>query len=440
MKQCSQEQPASQALNFIFEQQKPTLATLSIIIPESFVNAMFKLVASDQKNILHTLGFNKGEVPIEYIEQNFMSGLIEHVKEFLFQYFVLPFLYKELRARKLLIAGEPRLNNIKVHYNADAIFDFKLSTFPNIAMHEWKYFPFKAPKRKNYKDLDRQVDLFIKEEREFHKASQDEDMVHQNDWVLLTIEPTDQQSEPLFAYEPLMLWLKMGDEDADEPLRSAFIERKNGEQFFTDNIGLQQFFGQQFETHYSFHITILDILHDSYFCFELFKKQFKIKTNKEMLQKLIEVFSYRNDLSLRRSMVEEALAVLLHKHRFVVPKHLILRQQERVLETLHDNPDYHVYRVQKDFNTRVTQLAEKQVKEALLIDQLAYNDNLILNNLDMKAYLNLTKRPRAQEFIYFDPPVTKINGKEIPICAEELRQTCMREKALNHAIHHLTRI
>ena len=440
MKQYGQEQPASQALNFILEQQKSTFATLSITIPESFVNAMFKIAASDQKNILHTRGFNKGEVPIEYIEQHFMSALIEHVQEFLFQYFVLPFLYKEIRARKLLIAGEPRLNNIKVHYKADAIFDFELSMFPDIAMHEWKYFPFKAPKRKKYKDLDRQVDSFIKEEREQHKAFQEEDMVHKNDWVLLTLEPTNQESEPLFVYEPLMLWIKMGDEDADDLLRSAFINRKNGEQFFTDNIGLQQFFGQHLETHYMFRVTILDILHDGYFCFELFKKQFKIKTNKEMLQKLIEVFSYRNDLSQRRSMVEEALALLLHKHRFDVPKHLILRQQERVLEVICDKPDYHVYRVQKDFNTRVTQLAEKQVKEALLIDQLAYNNNLIPNDLDMKAYLNLMKRPRVKEFIYFDPPVTKIDGKEVPICAEELRHICMREKALNNVIYYLTRI
>ncbi len=440
MKQFSQEQPTSQALNFIFEQQKPNFATLSITIPQTFVNAMFKIAAVDQKNILHTIGFNKGEVPIEYIEQNFMSALVEHVQEFLFQYFVLPFLYKEIRARKLLIAGEPRLNDIKVQYNADALYDFEMSMFPDISIQEWKYFPFKAPKRKKYKDLDRQVDLFIKEERELHKAFQDEDMVHQNDWVLITIEPTDEQSQPLFEHEPLMLWLKMGDEDADDTLRKVFLERKNGEQFLTDNIGLQQFFGQQFETHYKFRVTILDILHDSYFCFELFKKQFKIKTNKEMLQKLVEVFSYRNDLSQRRSMVEEALALLLHKHRFDVPKHLILRQQERVLEIISDNPDYHVYRMQKDFNTRVTQLAEKQVKEALFIDQLAYNDNLFPNDVDIKAYLNLLKRPRAKEFIYFDPPVTKINGKEIPICAEELRHICMREKALNHVVHHLTRI
>lgn len=440
MKQFDQEQSNHKGLNFIFEQEKPTFAILSIVVPQSFVNALYRAAASDQKSVLQTIGFNKGEIPVEYIEQNFTHSLTEHVQEFLFKYFVLPFLYKEIHNRKLLIVGDPRLNGISVVYNADAKFDFELSMFNHILLQEWKYFPFKAPKRKKYKDLDRQVDSFVREERELQKTFEQENIVHQNDWVLFMIELTDsQQQQAIFTYEPLTLWLKMGDEAADDVLRNAFIGKAKGEQFYSNNIGLQHFFGQHFETHYMFHVTIIDILHDKYFCFELFKKQFKIKTNKEMLQKLIEVFSYRNNLSQRRATVEEALALLLHKHRFDIPKHFILRQQERVLEAIANNPDYHVYRVQKDFSERVIQLAEKQVREALILDQLAYNDNLIPNDLEVKSYLNLTKRPRAKEFLYFDPPITKIEGKEVPICAEELRHICMQEKALNHVIHHLTK-
>lgn len=434
-----QEQSTAPCLGFIFEQEHPTFAILSITVPKTFVNGLFKAAAFDQKNVLQAIGFNKGEIPLEYIKQNFTHSLTEHVQEFLFKYFVLPFLYKEIHSRKLLIVGEPRLSNINIAYNTDATFDFELSMFEHILLQEWKYFPFKAPKRKKYKDLDRQVDLFVREERELQKTLELENVIHQNDWVLFIIELTDDQKQIIFSHEPLTLWLKMGDEAADESLRKAFIGRSKGEQFYSDNIGLQHFFGQHFETQYMFNITVLDILHDQYFCFELFKKQFKIKTNKEMLQKLIEVFSYRNNISQRRAMSEEALALLLHKHRFDIPKHFILRQQERLLEAISSNPDYHVYRAQKDFNERVIQLAEKQVKEALILDQLAYNDNLMPNDLEVKAYLNLTKRPRAKEFIYFDPPVTKVDGKEIPICAEELRHICMQEKALNHVIHHLTR-
>ena len=66
----------------------------------------------------------------------------------------------------------------------------------------------------------------------------------------------------------------------------------------------------------------------AYFCIDHFKNHFKIKNNKEMYQKLIEVFSYRNDLSQRRTMVEESLKLLFSKHRFEIPNHLILRQQK----------------------------------------------------------------------------------------------------------------
>src|SRR3546814_9750738 len=57
-----------------------------------------------------------------------------------------------------------------------------------IPLQEWKYFAFKAPKRKKYKDLDRQVDSFIKEERDQQKNFETELTIHQNDWVLFSLE------------------------------------------------------------------------------------------------------------------------------------------------------------------------------------------------------------------------------------------------------------
>ena len=441
MKQTNQEQNLNknQQLQFIVDQVKPTFLNITITIPVAFVNTLFKQASLSQKEISQTRGFNKGAVPLEYIEQNFMSTLNEHVQEFLFNYFVLPFLYQEIRRQKIIAAGDPRLTNIHVTYNHDATFNFELSTFESIPLFEWKYFPFKAPKRKKYKDLDRQVDLFIKEEKELLKEFHDHDVVHINDWVYFTLELVDKNNKTIFDFEPLSLWLKMGDEEADEMLRSAFVGKKKGEQFYSSNRGLQHFFGDQLETMYIFRITIENVLHDTYFCFDLFKKHFKIKTNKELMQKMIEVFSYRNNLSQRRTTVEESLAILLHKHKFDVPHHVVLRQQEKVLECIAINPDYHVYKMQKDFEQRVTQLAEKQVKEELMLDMLAYNENLYPSDADIKGYLNLTKRPRAKEFIYFDIPPTKIKGKETPAWAEWLRYLCLREKTLNHVIYHLTR-
>ena len=103
------------------------------------------------------------------------------------------------------------------------------------------------------------------------------------------------------------------------------------------------------------------------------------------------------------------------------------------------NPDYHVYRAEKNFQDHVRNLAEKLVKEMIFIDKLAYHENITISDDDIKGYLNLTNRPRMKEFIYFDLPSFKIQGQEVPIPAEELKRICLREKAINYVIYHLTK-
>jgi FKBP-type peptidyl-prolyl cis-trans isomerase (trigger factor) len=142
---------------------------------------------------------------------------------------------------------------------------------------------------------------------------------------------------------------------------------------------------------------------------------------------------------LRRSIAEEALKILLSKHRFTVPNYLVLRQQKIVMDKIKHNPDYHVYRVQRDFQDRVRQLAEKQIRETVFLDQFIYNENINANNVDIKGYLNLTNRQRMKDFLYFDTPSTKLSGQEIPLSHQELKRFCLREKALNHIIYHLTK-
>ena len=156
-----------------------------------------------------------------------------------------------------------------------------------------------------------------------------------------------------------------------------------------------------------------------------------------MHKKLIEVFSYRNDVSQRRAMSQEALHALLSKHRFNVPNYLVLRQQRVLLDGMKYNPDYHVYRAQKDFQNHIRSLAEKQVIEMIFVDRLAYHENLQVSDDDIKGYLNLTNRHRMKEFIYFDLPSFKIQGQEVPVPTEELKRICLREKAINYVIYHL---
>lgn len=420
------------------EYVRPTLCRATVVVDKKLVNSLYQEAILSQQKTINTYGFHQGKVPLDYIKQNFSFSLADHLKEFLFHYFVISFLNKEIREQKVLSAGEPRLTDIDIALDKDAHFHFNLTTFCPIPFQNWKYFPFKAPKRKKYKDLDRQVESFVKAEKDLLKQCNICD-IRVGDWVCFDIALLDPRGNLVFGDLKENLWLKIGNEAGDEEYQRLFVGKKAGDSFISNANCIQDYFSSQMDTNYVFRIDIKDVQPHSFFCFDQFKKHFRVKTNKDMFQRLIEVFSFRNDLSQRQLTIDGSLKLLLSKHPFDVPKYLVLRQEKQVLDAVRDNPDYHVYRMQRDFRDHVRHLAEKQIKETILLDQLSYRENVIVDNEDVKHYLNLTKRPRMKDFIYFEHPETKIDGREMPISSELLKQSCLREKTLNYIIYHLTR-
>jgi len=419
--------------------EQPTLCRATIIVSKSLVNTFFQETAVALKGNIQAYGFQQGEVPVEYITKQYRINITEHLKEFFFKFGIINFLFQELRTQKLLVVGEPRLIDIFLEHDQDARFVFELSIFPAISLNEWKYFPFKAPNRKNYKDLDRQVESFVQEEQKNLDNYKPDGGIAIGDWVNFELSVVDQKHMFLDERFVQNFWVKLGNEEIEGHLQALFLGKKKGESFVANNKGLQDHFSDQLRASYNFKVNVIDVVPYAYFCFDQFKDHFKIKTNKDMHKKLIEVFSYRNDVSQRLAMVEEAFKLLLSRHRFFAPQHLVLRQQKIILGAIQFNPDYNVYRKQKDFNFWIQQLAEKQVKETLLIDQLIYRENVTVSNEDMVNYLNLDKRPRMKEFIYFSLPDSKNYGQEMPLAMHELSRVCAREKAINYIIHYLTK-
>lgn len=435
---CDGTASPSYQLSFAIESLRPDFCYASVIVPAQLVDIIYHQAASSQQHSAQTFGFHYGTVPIEYIKQNFKENLTEHLKEVLFKYCVVNFLYEQIRTQKLVVAGDPRLHAIKLAPNQDSQFTFELSLYPELSIYEWKYFPFKAPKRKNYKDLDRQVETFVDyEKKNLQKMNHDELTI--GDWVSFNLSFVDDKHNSLLEDFNQHFWFKLGQDDTESPLQSIFLGRKQGEVFYSNDRTLQEYFSHQLDTNYHFKIEITNTLPHDYFCFDQFKRTFRIKTNKDMHKKLIEVFSYRNDISQRHAMVEESFKALLSKHQMNIPNHLILRRQRILLERMKKNPDYNVYRVQKNFDDQIRKLAIKQTTEMVFIDRLAYHENIAVTDDDIKGYLNLLNRHRMKEFIYFDPPLFKIQGQEMPIPAEELKRICLREKAINYVIYHLTK-
>lgn len=425
-------------LSHTLEYPSAETVLITIMVPAEIIKTLFEEAAITQQKLLRPAGFDHRETPLNFIKQQHYHSLFAHLKEFLLKFCVLNYLFKTIRSEKLVIAGDPSLDSIVITPEQIGIFKFSGALVIPPAIQEWRYLPFKAPKRKNYKDLDRQVEHFITEEliAAQHHAHAG---IQENDWVCISLVPTNSAGTPLFHTMTQYFWIQVSDEKVDNPLRDLLVGMRLGETVITQNPGLQEYFSEQLATNYHFAMAIVSCIPHSYVCFEQIKTHFKLKTKKDLLKKLIEVFSYRNDISQRRATVEECLELLLTKHPVSVPEEIIHSFQETLLNAMHSSPDYNVYRTQKEFYTLMHNLSEKIARETVLLDALAYHEKLSIDRGDIENYLNCIKRSRTKEFIYSRSSIPHHEGQSTLIPEEDLIRIVTREKTINHVLYHLTK-
>lgn len=386
---------------------------------------------------LRTLeGFAKGCVPNEYIEENFKHEIFEKIKQYLLHNIVLQNLMSTISLDKLLIANYPRLSKIDLHDSAIQ-YHFDLSVADAIELKEWKNFSFKSPKRKKYKDLDKQVINYVEQEcaeAKKHTAHCVEDY----DWIFFEALLVDKQNVPVHPFLKNTYWIKLKNNDVLDPLHALFLGKKVNDTFTADCLEIDAPVNDYENYRFNYLIHIKAIVKGRYLSLEHLKNTFKLKNKTDIHNKLMEVFSYRNDVSQRKAIIEELFHLMLSKHRFEIPKHLVLRRQEDLLTMLANQPDYQVYKAQKNFTSYIELLAEKQLKEEIFIDQVCYQENITLEIVDMQNYLHLFNNKRLREFVYFKPISDHIDEPNVPISNTFLATCMLREKTLNHIIHTLS--
>lgn len=409
-----------------------------VTISPSYLQSVYNYLLKAQQNEVVTHGFIKGTTPLAYLESTFKQNILEHLKELFFTHCVINFLYRKITEHKIEIAGEPLVTEMLLDLAAGASYVFEFSQVIPPIKHDWKRIAFKAPTRKNYKDLDKQVEHFLEEEQE-RATNHHKEEITAGDWILFSMTLVDDEQKPLLPGHNDYAWIRLGDEVIDKEAYALFFGRRLGESFYSSNEVLQEYINNNFDIKYQFLIEIKERVPHTFFSLEQFKKQFRLKTSRETHAKLIEVFSYRNDISQRRETVEALFRALLTRYSFSAPLAMAERQESLVLKAIQTNPDYHVYKAQPDFKNKIKLLAEKQVKENILINYLAYDEHLQATDEDIVTYLNLTKRPRTKEFIYFDVPSFKSRGHDAPVPGEMIRYRCLHEKMLNYVISYLTK-
>ena len=421
--------------NSSFENQTVSLV---VEICPTFISAIYQQTLQLLQREVQTHGFTQGHTPLTYIATTYKPLVTEHLKNFFYYHCAHAALHHGIAQYKIPTIGTPQLSGISINLDAPAKFTFTIPIAQTTTIKsDWKKLHFKAPGRKNYKDLDRQVEYFLQDEQK--KRQTLKGTIDFNDWVCINVQVLDEHGAALCQDFCHQAWLKIGEEEVDKLVQELFLGRKAGDSFITTNDFFQQRINHAFSTRYHFQVTIAHHIPCCYFDVDRFKNYFKIKTAKELHQKLIEVFSFRHDISQRRETVEKLFKLLFYHYPLQIPPQAIVEQEKLVLSRVHNNPDYLVYKSQPDFKEKIHHLAEKQLKEMLFVDTISFQENIQATDDDIVNYLNLLKRPRTKEFIYFEIPQTKMYDQEIPLQQEELRRYCQREKTLNYIIHYLTK-
>ncbi|PCI74156.1 hypothetical protein COB28_02275 [Candidatus Dependentiae bacterium] len=414
------------------------LCKIDVYVPPSIVVPIREQVITLYQHNIHARGFENVTLPRMFVLERHYMDVQHSTMWFILKNFVLDFITDDCARKKILLAHNPRLTEVaweddkKLHYH----FDISINEI-DIAK-DWKMFPFKTPKRKLYKDLDKQVETFIERESSLYKQ-QKQDFLDDNDWVCFSATMLNNNHKPLNNVIPCLFWMKLTTKYLVSSFQKGFIGRKKGDKFVLNHLPLDESLQEAVTEYNPFLIEIISISKGNFFSLDIFKNLFRLKNRLDVHRKLIEVFSYRNDISQRKSIIEEVFHIFLSKNRFEVPKHLVLRKQEEILLALKKIPDYYVYRSQPQFEEHVAFLAERQLKEELIIDKIAHDENITIDCDDVNGYLHLYNLDRLKEFVHFKPTLDIVEDSHVPLHDSTLRQVTLREKTLNHVIYLLTK-
>lgn len=426
------EQTEVPPLSISFVAESSHLGRAVITVSPLFIRELRSHIINLYQKSIRPRGIESKSVSTRYVLEQYGAHINESLSRYLLKHYVIDYLNKSIETQKLHVANTPRLSSMTTEEDTYK-YHFELSLHRGIELKEWRIFNFKPPKRKLYKDLDKQVELFL--DREYEKPTvATSDKVQNNDWVLFDLTIVGDNNKLLKTNTTTSYWIKICTKYVTSLFQESFIDKKINEQFAFTNLSFEEGLDDYISPKLTYLVKIRGVSKGNSFILDAFKHLFKLKNKQDVHKKLIEVFSYRNDLSQRKSIIEELFHVFFSKHRFEIPKHLILRKEEDILTFLKKLPDYHVYKSQKNFWRQVSLLAEKQLKEELLVDQISYIENITASDYDIESYLTLFNHERLKEFVYFKPAADILEQTGIPLSYMILAQAVRREKTLNHLI------
>jgi hypothetical protein len=401
--------------------------TIVINVPESLLEKVMLFVIKKKKRDLVMRGFEPGSIPFEYIKIHYHNSLQNHLEHIFYNFYAYDRFVKKLRSQGSYI---PKL--FEIDCQCDLKNDKIVFTYNHIdKLLQYSVLPdfkkLKFPERKKYRDLDRQVKSIITLEKE-NEESYTSYCIEEGDWVGIRIYLSDE--ETIVDKElSLKMWLNITNESIDKEIRDVFLAKKLNDRFFSNASFLNELLSTNFIVH-TFCIEIEDHVSKSYFSVDKFKDAFNYD-EKEIFEKIIDIFSLRNDVSLKKEKAQLSLRYFLEKIKIYIEPQIVQEHEVIIKSKIIKNPDYLLYQADSNFALNIKRLACRQAMEKILVDHFIHVYNILSNKNLLYWYLNILQRNRLKDFLYFDiSHVYDNSNKSIPINNSIIEQMALREKVI----------
>jgi hypothetical protein len=261
--------------------------------------------------------------------------------------------------------------------------------------------------------------------------------IEENDWIGIKVYLVDSEKNIIHQDLHGFFWLYITNEVIDREIRNLFYGKKKGDTLFASADFISNFLGFFFVKHI-FCIVVEEHISHRFFVFENFKTVFNYD-NKNTFEKIIEIFSLRNDISLKKEKAQLSLQFFLEKIKIYIDQDIIQEHAMILKNKLLKNADYLLYQGEVNFETNIKKLACRQSMEKILVDYLIYFYRIESSPALLYWYLNILQRPRLKEFLYFDGNyLYDTHHKSHLIHNVFIEQIALRERIIDYIIQKLS--
>ena len=406
------------------------------------IHAPTTLVAHIQDHITHTYadytvipGMSCKHLPLRYTQQYFAAEIERDTKHFILEHFINESVLYHLDERRANIVNWPRLTGISGSLANGFTYTFAVSLAPEVAVSDWQSLTFLPPRRKNYTDLDIQVSSFIAQLDDV-PTPENPETIERGDWVQFQATLASPHSTaPINA--PTVYWLHTAATHVPTSYTDSFMGKKVGDTFAIPATTFAETYRNSKESDYEFSITVMSTIKNNFVPLTDLAESLSVPAPADLPDRLIEIFSLRNDMSLRRAIIEELFYLMFSVYRFDIAPHAVTRRKELLLTIMQNTPDSLVYTKQKQFLPHIGLLAETKLKEEALIDAIARYENITVTHDDIRHYVQMASHDRLKEFVYFTPLTDDLASSHDPFSERSLSHVVRREKTLNAVIAQL---